>query len=371
MAHQATISAPVNIACINHDLRSTTTAQCDPIFSPGDKLWLNGKEEVVKFGGRTATCIEVLRGWRRDLEKDKGLEPLSTYPLRVASHNNFPTAAGLASSASGLAALVFSLATLYSLPQSLGQLSLVARQGSGSACRSLFGGYVAWREGTQPDGSDSIAEEIAPRDHWPEMCALICVVSDAKKGTSSTSGMQRTVETSTLLQHRLTIVPERMTAISHAIKERNFDSFAQITMTDSNSFHAVCLDTSPPIFYMNDVSRSIIAMVEELNRVSGELGYGRIAAYTFDAGPNAVIYALEKWMGLVEKSVRRWFPQENIVEVELEQEGKKVLEKFDERVMASWGKGAVKSLIKTRVGDGPRVLGEKESLLKDGQLKNS
>ena len=288
--------------------------------------------------------------------------------MRIASHNNFPTAAGLASSASGLAALVSSLAALYQLPQSPSQLSLIARQGSGSACRSLFGGFVAWREGTQADGSDSLAEEVAPRAHWPEMHALICVVSDAKKGTSSTSGMQRTVETSPLLQHRLRVVPRRMEAISVAIQHRDFGEFAKITMADSNQFHAVCLDTSPPIFYLNDVSRGVIGMVEELNRAAGTVGEGYVAAYTFDAGPNAVIYALEKWMPLIEHLVRRFFPQSqpSAGQVELSAEAQKVLGEFNEKVMGGgFDVGAVKGLIKTRVGDGPRVLDKGESLLNE------
>ena len=87
--------------------------------------------------------------------------------------------------------------------------------------------------GTKADGSDSLAVEIAPREHWPEIHALICVVSDDKKGTSSTSGMQRTVETSPLLQHRIAhVVPARMAAISTAIRARDFDTFARLTMQD-------------------------------------------------------------------------------------------------------------------------------------------
>ncbi|THH16202.1 hypothetical protein EW146_g4404 [Bondarzewia mesenterica] len=172
---------------------------------------------------------------------------LSTFPVHICSRNNFPTAAGLASSASGFAALVSSLAALYALPSSPSELSLIARQGSGSACRSLFGGFVAWEQGTAPDGSDSLAVEVAPREHWPDIHALICIVSDDKKGTSSTSGMQRTVETSPLLQHRIKhVVPERMKAISKAILDKDFDTFARITMQDSNQFHAVALDTDPP-----------------------------------------------------------------------------------------------------------------------------
>ena len=86
----------------------------------------------------------------------------AAHVTHICSRNNFPTAAGLASSASGFAALVASLAALYKLPATPSELSLIARQGSGSACRSLFGGYVAWEMGTKPDGSDSLALVIRP-----------------------------------------------------------------------------------------------------------------------------------------------------------------------------------------------------------------
>ena len=233
----------------------------------------------------------------------------------------------------------------------------------------MFGGYVAWREGTAADGSDSLAEEVAPQSHWPEMHALICVASDAKKGTSSTSGMQRTVETSPLLQHRLTLVPQRMDDISKAIQAKDFESFAKITMMDSNNFHACCLDTSPPIFYLNDVSRAIIAVVEEINRASTEAGHGLIAGYTFDAGPNAVIYALEKWMPTIISIVNKHFPQESEFSDPF---GTSIsdapeLKGFDAGVIkvGGWEKGAVKSLIHTKVGDGPRRLGKDDSLLNE------
>jgi Diphosphomevalonate decarboxylase-like N-terminal domain len=104
-------------------------------------------------------------------------------------HNICSTAAGLASSASGFAPLVASLSTLYELLASPGDLSLIARQGSGSACRSLMGGFVAWKQGVKDDGSDSFAVQLTPREHWPDLHALIIVVSDDKKGTSFTAGM--------------------------------------------------------------------------------------------------------------------------------------------------------------------------------------
>lgn len=206
------------------------------------------------------------------------------------SRNNFPTAAGLASSAAGFAALVRAIADLYALPQSPTELSLIARQGSGSACRSLLGGYVAWDRGERTDGLDSAARLVAGREHWPEMRALILVVSAAKKGVSSTTGMQTTVQTSGLFPTRATVlVPARMAAMEAAVLARDFDAFARVTMLDSNGFHATCLDTEPPIFYLNDVSRAAIRVVEGINGRAGR----RVAAYTFDAGPNAVIYYLE------------------------------------------------------------------------------
>jgi diphosphomevalonate decarboxylase len=289
--------------------------------------------------------------------------------VHICSFNNFPTAAGLASSASGFAALVSSLAQLYALPATPSELSLISRQGSGSACRSLFGGFVAWEQGVKADGSDSFAVEVAPREHWPDIHALICVVNDAKKGTSSTDGMQRTVETSALLQHRIkSVVPQRMIDISNAIRARDFDTFAKITMADSNQFHAVALDTFPPIFYMNDVSRSIIALITEYNRVSVEKTGHLAAAYTYDAGPNAVIYAPSANIKGIVSLIVKYFPQAEafkdpfgIFGAAGVQPG--VPEGFNEKVASQFEVGAVKGLIHTRVGDGPRVLGEEESLL--------
>lgn len=404
--YEATASAPVNIAVIKYwgkrdtklilptnsslsvtlsqdHLRSTTTSRASPSFEK-DQLWLNGKDDEIKPGGRLATCISEMRRLRKELveDVDPKADKISAFKLHIASYNNFPTAAGLASSASGLAALVSSLACLYGLTDfsspnaltSASTLSLISRQGSGSACRSLFGGYVAWQQGSLPSGEDSLAVEVAPASHWPEMHALICVVNDAKKGTSSTAGMQLTVQTSTLLQHRIKhVVPERMAAMSKAILARDFDSFAKITMADSNSFHAVALDTEPPIFYMNDTSRAIIALIVELNRVSLATEGRYKAAYTYDAGPNAVIYALEKDIKDVIQLVLSYFPQpagqfaDNLGVFGGKPEDinvhAKVPEGFNESVAVKRELGAVNRLIHTKVGDGPRKLADSESLL--------
>ncbi|KFA64630.1 hypothetical protein S40285_03967 [Stachybotrys chlorohalonatus IBT 40285] len=312
--YRASTTAPVNIAVVKYwgkrdaklnlptnssisvtlsqdDLRTLTTASTSASFSGDDTLLLNGEASDIS-GARTQACLRELRARRQAVEAaNPDLPKLSTYPLKLVSENNFPTAAGLASSAAGFAALVRAVADLYELPETPSDLSLIARQGSGSACRSLFGGYVAWRQGERLDGVDSRADLVAEAAHWPEMRALILVVSAAKKGVSSSSGMQQTVATSGMFKERITkVVPENMRLMEQAIAARDFPKFAEVTMRDSNSFHATCADTYPPIFYLNDVSKAAIRAVEYINAKAGKT----IAAYTFDAGPNAVIYYEEK-----------------------------------------------------------------------------
>ncbi|KAA1111643.1 diphosphomevalonate decarboxylase [Puccinia graminis f. sp. tritici] len=402
MVKEITCSAPVNIAVIKywgkrdkklilptnsslsvtldqHDLRSTTTARLlDPSPKNGevgeeeeDQLWLNGARQPIEKDSRLSNCLKELRKLKAHFElqqpKTEASLPESRRALLIASENNFPTAAGLASSASGFAALVYTISKLYELPIEMTELSKIARQGSGSACRSIFGGFVSWEMGAASDGSDSMAVSVAERSDWPDLEALICVVSDRKKGTSSTSGMDGSVQTSELLQHRIEkVVPERMKRMKSAIKEKDFDSFAALTMADSNQFHAVCLDTQPPIFYLNDVSRSIIAVIEELNRASKAEGDGCLAAYTFDAGPNAVIYAPKRNMRKLLNLILHYFPLPDsdpftdpkaYFDLSKETPGQLALPiHFNHNISPVWKQGSISRLIHTQVGDGPQVL---------------
>lgn len=353
-------------------LHSKTTISAAKEYTQ-DRLWLNGKEEDITKNKRMHNCFRETRALRAKMEQaDPSLEPLSTYHVHVCSENNFPTAAGLASSASGLAALVYTLSKLFDLQITTSELSRIARQGSGSACRSLFGGFVAWEMGKESDGSDSMAVQIAPETHWPELEALVCVVSDAKKGTSSTEGMQHTVQTSPLMQERLRVVPERMEKMKKAILERDFQTFAEITMRDSNQFHSVCLDTYPPIFYLNDTSRGIIRLIHAYNSTSPD---GKLkAAYTYDAGPNAVIYAPKENMREIINLIAHYFPPASpeiyfndpykVLDGPLGQDFvPKGHANFNEKVIPVYPPGSVSRLLHTKVDDGPRVLGETESLL--------
>jgi diphosphomevalonate decarboxylase len=392
---EITCTAPVNIAVVKYwgkrdeklilptnsslsgtlsqdQLQTRTTIAVSSEFTQ-DRLWLNGKEEDVANSKRLQNCLKETRKLRKEFEDSHPeAEKLSTLNVHACSVNNFPTAAGLASSASGYACFVFTLCKLFDLPISLEEMSKIARVGSGSACRSLFGGFVAWEMGEKEDGSDSRAVQIAPETHWPEIEALILVVSDAKKATSSTVGMQTTVNTSPLLQHRIkNVVPERMEQMKKAILDRDFESFALLTMQDSNQFHAVCLDTYPPISYMNDVSRAIVRLVTEFNKGPN----GVRVAYTYDAGPNAVLYASREAIKEIIPIIAHFFPG-SVPETYFKDpyqlysnsqewstfSADQVPESIS-KVIDTFPADSIKNILHTKLGDGPRVADASVTLL--------
>jgi diphosphomevalonate decarboxylase len=393
-----TVSAPTNIACIKYwgkanvhyntpinsslsvtlhqdDLCSVTTVAASRNFT-SDRLWINGEEdESASSKTRFRACVDGVKKLAMDLIDPNTQKVLvkkdewNNMYIHVSSYNTFPTAAGLASSAAGYAALVYALAKLFCAVETYpGELSAIARQGSGSACRSLYGGFVAWRMGGKKDDwSDSIAEQVASEDHWPEIRVLICVVSDAKKDTSSTSGMETSVATSSLLQHRSkNVVPERMRILEESILNRDFDAFGKTTMMDSNQFHATCLDTYPPIFYMNDTSKNIIKLVHAYNDFSGEVR----AAYTFDAGPNAVIYTLEKYVVELGALITEFFSSLANEYINDEEFSRQVMSfNLDASLVIEVQKhiqkchGDIKKIYFTKSGPGPRHLGKDSAII--------
>lgn len=280
------INSSVSVTLDQDDLHAKTTVIASSQFDT-DRLWLNGKEEDLANNKRMQAVLRLIRE-RTDPEK-------KAYKVHIVSKNTFPTAAGLASSAAGYAAVVASLADVYGVK---GELTDLARQGSGSASRSLYGGFVRWNMGERSDGSDSIATQIEDECHWPNLRVLICVVSDEKKETGSTEGMVNSVNTSDLLKYRSEhVVPKRLEDLESAYHNRDFDTFGKLTMQDSNQFHACCLDTYPPVFYMNDTSRRIIQLCHKINNTSKDRHLK--VAYTFDAGPNAVLYTLDEHVPFV------------------------------------------------------------------------
>ncbi len=307
---------------MDETLCTRTTALFSPKFKQ-DELTLNGqkmdlqdKETAERFG-----MLELIR-------QKAGIR----HKAKIASINGFPTAAGFASSAAGMAALACAASKAAGLDLSAKELSILARMGSGSACRSVMGGCVEWLAGKKPDGSDSYAEQVAPASHWPSLRNVIAVTDATKKKISSRAGMKQTIATSALYPARLAYIPGLMKDIKAAILAKDFAKFGELTMRESSNMHAVMLDTWPPIAYLNDISKDIMYAVSEYNQSAGSIK----AAYTFDAGPNAHVYTTDDQVAGV----------------------KKMLQGID----------GVKQVIVCKVGSGPRYLQSGHLLEEDGTL---
>jgi diphosphomevalonate decarboxylase len=225
----------------------------------------------------------------------------------------------------------------------------------------MYGGFVRWEAGTKADGTDSRAIPIANEDHWPELEMLVLVASAEKKKVSSTTGMQTSVATSALLNYRASsVVPERLKRMEEAYKKRDFETFGKITMQDSNQFHATCLDTYPPIFYLNEVSHRIINLVHAFNSYHGAVK----AAYTFDAGPNAVVFMEKENIASFLALARHVFPTDDQSYI-----NDAVLRAVSDKVVLPSGmieaaenwvgvqrQGLITRILHTTVGQGPQEL---------------
>jgi len=281
-------SSPSISVTMDESLCTKTTVEFSPIYR-SDELVLNGS---FAQKGELARAVRVLDAIRAAA----GISDRA----RVESENNFPTAAGIASSASGFAALACAAAGAAGLKPSPQQLSIFARLGSGSACRSVLGGFVEWRMGKRQDGKDSYAVQIAPASHWPELRNVIAITDSGRKKTGSSDAMEITAKTSSLYKERLGARAKVVRMVKAAILKKDLASFLELAMRESSHMHAVMLDSYPPIIYLNDVSREIIYAVHEFNQKKGKT----CAGYTFDAGPNAHVYTEEKYVPELQETLR-------------------------------------------------------------------
>ena len=219
----------------------------------------------------------------------------------VSSRNNFPTASGLASSASGFAALAGAASKAARLPVEPGRLSELARSGSGSACRSIFGGFVVWEAGERADGTDCQARAFADEHHWPELVDLAVLLEDAPTKTiRSSEAMQSTVATSPHYWARLRAVPERLAKMRQAILDRDAPTLFPLVMEECDDFRLVCETTTPGLDYLTETSRRVLDAVRSFNGSAA----GVRAAYTHDAGAHVHIFTLEEELPALRRAVR-------------------------------------------------------------------
>jgi diphosphomevalonate decarboxylase len=202
----------------------------------------------------------------------------------VISENNFPAGAGIASSAAAFAALALASSRAAGLTLSEAQLSRLARLGSGSASRSIPGGFVEWKMGTGDD--DSIAVSIAPPEHW-ELADCIAIVNATHKKTGSTEG-HAIAGTSPLQNARVADTPRRLDICRAAILNKDFDAFANIIELDSDMMHSVMMTSNPPLMYWQSATVAIF------HEVRSWRANGLPTAYTVDAGANVHVICLSE-----------------------------------------------------------------------------
>jgi diphosphomevalonate decarboxylase len=296
---KATVSAPANIAFIKYwgarDLDraipmnssiSMTLDHCvtrctvEVLDHEGggdrDEVWLAesgggfGTPEP-EFAQRVRAQLDRIRKWAGRSEA-----------VRVATRNSFPTAGGLASSASGFAALTLAAAAAFGKKDSsMKELSLLARRsGSGSAARSVLGGYVEWPapRGNGRGDEESYAQQIAPAEHW-ELRNVIAVVEIGPKTVSSIEGHRRAT-TSPYYEKRQELLPARLEKVRRAIKERDLAALGPVLEEEATDLHLIAMSSNPPIFYWSPGTVAVLRAVRELRQE------GLNAWATLDAGAN-------------------------------------------------------------------------------------
>lgn len=232
-----------------------------------DKVLLNGKEQALD-SPFAAKAIAFWDLFRRD----------QILPIEINTTNNIPTAAGLASSASGFAALTKAINEFANLNLPIDVLSAFARMGSGSACRSLFDGFVEWEMGQLEDGMDS--HGIALEASWPDLRVGLVKVETGEKAVDSRSGMKRTVETAHLYQSWPMQAAMDIQKLRQAIADKDIDALGMTAEHNAMSMHATMIASWPPLLYWQPASVAVMQDVWAL-REQGVSVY-----LTMDAGPN-------------------------------------------------------------------------------------
>lgn len=234
-------------------------------YAKSDTLILNGQEATFDASKRVQDHLSAIRAYFK----------FDAF-AQVESYNNFPTGAGIASSASAFAALTVAAVEAAGFEADERTLSILARLGSGSASRSIPSGFVEWHMGETHE--TSYAESFAEIGYW-DLVDVIAVVSDNHKAVSSKAG--HTSATTSDLQHaRVVGAQQRFKISKQAILSRDFSTFAKVTELDSNLMHAVMMTSDPPLFYWLPESLLIMQRVREWRRD------GLDVCYTLDAGPN-------------------------------------------------------------------------------------
>lgn len=226
------------------NLLTTTTVEFNDELQE-DEVTINGKQDTDK-ASRVVRHLDLIRKSANVSERAK-----------VVSYNSFPTGTGLSSSSSGFAALTLAATNACGFSLCEKELSIIARQGSGSACRSIPDGFVEWRSGITSENSYAVS--IYPPDHW-EIADIVAVVSEAAKDISSTEG-QKFVGTSPFFTSRISKIDNKINRLKEILFEKNFPEFGKLIEEEALELHAVMLTSSPSLIYWTPKTLKVMKLV--------------------------------------------------------------------------------------------------------------
>jgi diphosphomevalonate decarboxylase len=286
--------APANIALCKYWGKRDQVLNLPETSSLSISLAGKGSTTVIKAIADTHDLV-VFNGKPVDLASPFGrrlFEFLDLFRVQHPVHfhmdltSTIPLAAGLASSASGFASLVLALNQLYDWQLSPKSLSILARLGSGSACRSLWDGFVEWEAGHESNGMDSYGRKLP--HVWSELCVGLLIVNAGEKTMSSREAMQRTKMSSSLYSSWPAKVREDLQAIKKAIEDRDFALLGKTAESNAMTMHAMMLSAWPPISYFQPETIAAMQHIWQLRQA------GLPLYFTQDAGPNLKLLFLQK-----------------------------------------------------------------------------
>jgi len=273
-----------NSISMNLDHCLTTTTVEFSIDLKKDEIFIDGKKASGSAYERVVSFLDIIRSWAKIDQKAK-----------VVSQNNFPADAGIASSASAFSALALAGSKASSLNLSARKLSVLARLGSGSACRSIVDGFAEWKKGKTND--DSYSVQMAPVSYW-NLADIVVVVSSEKKKKSSTEGHEAALS-SPYFKIRQKILSQRINQMKKALKHKNFVLFGQLLEEEALDLHLIAMTSKPPIFYLDKGTFAVIEKLLEW-REEGLRGY-----FTMDAGPNVHVICQKKDVGKLNTRLKK------------------------------------------------------------------
>jgi len=249
-----------------------------------DEVIIDCKKAEDEARDRVVRVLDIVRAWAEIKTRAK-----------VSSINNFPSDAGVASSASAFSALALAASSSAGLKLSKKNLSILARLGSGSASRSVIDGFSEWKKGTTTDSSYAI--QIAKPNFW-DLRDIVTLVSSEKKKNSSTEG-HSVATTSPYFEKRQKELEKRIKMLKKAFLTKDIDNFGKLLEEEAMDLHVIAMTSKPPIFYLNQTTFAVMQMLREL-REKGIKGY-----YTMDAGPNVHVICRRKDVDILNRALKK------------------------------------------------------------------